>query len=421
MHIYLTLLTIAVFYTVFPSTTSAQIAGPKGDLIVVGKIDTIHSVILGEDRAIWVSVPESGIFPDKKYPVVYLLDGDAHFYSVMGMIQQLSTVNGNSVCPEMILIGIPNTDRMRDLTPTYVTEAMGDTLFNETTGGLVNFTSFIENELMPFVESHFPVSPFKMYIGHSLGGLAVIHTLLTRPYLFNSWVAIDPSLWWDDRLINTMSDSLKHKSKYADESLYLAIANTMPEDMAVDKVVKDTSMNTEHIRSILEFSDVANRKMKSNGMEFRSKYYDAEDHGSLPLIAEIDALKYLFKWYAFGFKDLEKFMDPGSTADTKEFVDLVNHHYKGVSDHFGFQVLPDERMINSLGYEFLAQQKSELSFVCFEMNVKNYPQSTNVFDSMGDYYMTIGEDTKALDCFSKALAIEEVPLTREKYETLKKK
>ena len=56
MHIYLTLLTIAVFYTVFPSTTSAQIAGPKGDLIVVGKIDTIHSVILGEDRAIWVSV-----------------------------------------------------------------------------------------------------------------------------------------------------------------------------------------------------------------------------------------------------------------------------------------------------------------------------------------------------------------------------
>ncbi|MBL0007059.1 MAG: hypothetical protein IPP25_07685 [Saprospiraceae bacterium] len=54
-------------------------------------------------------------------------------------------------------------------------------------------------------------------------------------------------------------------------------------------------------------------------MEFRSNYYDAEDHGSLPLIAEIDALKYLFKWYAFGFKDLEKFMDPGSAADTKEF------------------------------------------------------------------------------------------------------
>ena len=180
-------------------------------------------------------------------------------------------------------------------------------------------------------------------------------------------------------------------------------------------------MNTEHIRSILEFSDFANGKMKSNGMEFRSKYYDAEDHGSLPLIAEIDALKYLFKWYAFGFKDLEKFMNPSSTADTKEFVDLVNHHYKGVSDHFGFQVLPDERMINSLGYEFLAQEKSELSFVCFEMNVMNYPQSSNVFDSMGDYYMTIGEDTKALDCFSKALALEEVPLTREKYETLKKK
>src|SRR6218665_4205283 len=75
------------------------------DKIVLGKNDKVHSKILNEDRRIMVYVPGNGgmdVFAKKKYPVVYLLDGDAHFYSVVGMIQQLSSVNGNSICPEMI-------------------------------------------------------------------------------------------------------------------------------------------------------------------------------------------------------------------------------------------------------------------------------------------------------------------------------
>lgn len=405
----------------YPFLVSAQVAGPKGDLIVIGKIDTIHSTILKEDRAVWISVPESGGFPGKTYPVVYLLDGDAHFYSVMGLIQQLSTVNGNTVCPEMIIVGIPNTDRTRDLTPTHVNEAMGDTLGNETTGGMVEFTSFIEKELMPYVESHYPVSPYKMYIGHSLGGLAVIHTLLTRPDLFNAWLAIDPSLWWDDRLISKMSEVLDDRKKFAHESLYLAIANTMPPEMTLDHVVKDTTLDTEHIRSILDFRDIAGKKMKSNGMDFKARYYADEDHGSLPLIAEMDGFKYLYSWYSFGFKDLQKYMEEDAKYTTKEFVDELNAHYDQVSDHFGYEVSPDERMINSLGYQFLSMQKNELSFACFDMNVKNFPHSSNVYDSMGDYYVSIGEVEKGVDFYAKALAVEEVPMTREKYEALKKK
>ena len=83
--------------------------------IVIGKIDSVYSNIIGEQRKIWVYVPQGSddpIFSKKHYPVVYLMDGDAHFYSVMGMIQQLSEVNGNTICPKMIVVGIPNTDRM---------------------------------------------------------------------------------------------------------------------------------------------------------------------------------------------------------------------------------------------------------------------------------------------------------------------
>src|SRR5438045_1535353 len=118
---------------------SEKINAQSGNNIVIGTIDSVYSSILKEKRKIWVYVPNStgnSIFSIQRYPVVYLLDGDAHFYSVMGMIQQLSEVNGNTVLPEMILVGIPNTDRTRDLTPTHVSGGpYMDSAFVRTSGG----------------------------------------------------------------------------------------------------------------------------------------------------------------------------------------------------------------------------------------------------------------------------------------------
>lgn len=82
--------------------------------MIIGTIDSIQSKILNEQRKIWIYIPDNGSVDAKttqRFPVVYLLAGDAHFYSVVGMIQQLSQVNGNTICPEMIVIDIPNTDR----------------------------------------------------------------------------------------------------------------------------------------------------------------------------------------------------------------------------------------------------------------------------------------------------------------------
>ena len=105
--------------------------------IVIGKIDSVQSNILDENRKIWVHVPDGAANNKERFPVVYLLDGDAHFSSVVGMIQQLSTVNGNMMCPKMIVVGIPNTDRTRDLTPTHVDvdPMMNDSAFVRTSGG----------------------------------------------------------------------------------------------------------------------------------------------------------------------------------------------------------------------------------------------------------------------------------------------
>jgi hypothetical protein len=99
-------------------TVSAQVPDNR---LSMGIIDSLYSPILKEYRKIWIYKPD-GHTRNKglRYPVVYLLDGEAHFYSVAGMIQQLSEINGNTVCPQMVVVAILNTDRTRDLTPTHV-------------------------------------------------------------------------------------------------------------------------------------------------------------------------------------------------------------------------------------------------------------------------------------------------------------
>ena len=417
---YLKLISLAAFLACCPSILSAQVVGAHGDLIVIGKRDSIYSTILGEGRNIWIYVPESASEPGKKFPVVYLLDGDAHFYSVMGMIQQLSTVNGNNVCPEMIVVGIPNTDRTRDLTPTHLDVAMGDSVFVKTSGGLPKFNAFLADELMPYIESHYPVTSYKMYIGHSLGGLAVIYALLNRPDMFTSYVAIDPSLWWDDAVLLTMMDSLERDTKFDHKALYLAAANTMPPGMEYSQVRKDTTEATELIRAIIKFANSLNAR-KPKGMDFKWKYYEDDNHGTVPLIAEYDALHFLFSWYELDNITLTSFMNPGATGSPKQLLDLINTHYISVSEHYGYEVLPNEQLMNTLGYQFIQVHKMDLAFACFDLNIKNFPKSTNVYDSMGDYYVAQDDKAKAIEHFKKALEIEEVSYTREKLDELQKK
>ena len=385
--------------------------------IVLGKIDSLYSPTLHETRALWIYTPNGGrgaIYSGNRYPVVYLLDGDAHFYSVVGMIQQLSQVNGNTICPEMIVVGIPNTDRTRDLTPTHVSAApYVDSAFVRTSGGGEKFTGFIEKEVIPYIDSHYPTAPYRMLIGHSLGGLMVVNTLFHHPEMFSSYIAIDPSLWWDDhKLLNTAVHDLAVKS-FDGKALYLAVANTMPESMDTSMGRTDTSNSTNHIRSILRLAS-ALKKGPARGLEWNWKYYGADNHGSVPLIAEYDALRFFFSFYRF--PSLASLSDPSSNVDS-----ALTTHFRNVSRHLGYTVAPPEALVNQVGYSFLQQKNFSRARTFFEMNIRNYPKSFNVYDSMGDCYAAEGKTEKAIEYFEKALSFREFPETRSKLEALKKK
>ena len=400
---------LLLIFSILTNLVFAQGKVEKGT-IVIGKTDSIQSKILGEQRKIWVHVP-NGV--NEKYPVVYVLDGNGHFSSVVGMIQQLSTINGNTMCPKMIIVGIPNTDRTRDLTPTHIDAdpPFMDSTFSKTSGGGENFIAFLEKELMPHVDTKYPTAPYKMLIGHSFGGLAVMQTFVHHNDLFNSYICIDPSTWWDKEKLLKQTQKVLLEKKFEGKSFYLGIANTLDEGMDLKKVQKDTSQETKHIRSILKLQ-AAFEVNKQNGLKYRGKYYPDDTHGSVTLIAEYDALRFFFDFYPL------KFTMKDFTDSIGALADKYQNHFAMLSQKMGYQIKPDEGEINYMGYDFLGRKIYKTAERLFKLNVDNYPESNNVYDSYGDYFVAVKDSENAILQFKKALSIKENEGSRKKLTEL---
>ncbi|HKJ01233.1 MAG TPA: alpha/beta hydrolase-fold protein, partial [Longimicrobiales bacterium] len=250
--------------------------------IHIGRVDSVWSATLDESRPYLVYTPPSyndTTVTPQSYPVLYLLDGDAHFHSVTGLIQILGTgVNGTFVVPEMIVVAIPNTDRTRDLTPTH-TEMGFDgepTPAFKTSGGMPRFFTFLQTELIPRIESEYRTMPYRVFVGHSFGGITTLNALYAIPETFDAYVAIDPSLWWDNRTLLLKARSYFESAHLEGKALYVAQANTIAPG--------DTARNL-HFESITQFNSVMQAYDRS-GVRYGFRYYDQDDHGSVPVAAE---------------------------------------------------------------------------------------------------------------------------------------
>lgn len=383
-----------------PSAATAQ-------QIVLGRQDQLYSHILNEKRSLSVYVPEHA-GAQQRYPVLYLLDGESHFLTTAAMVRQLS-----GVIPDMIVVGIRNTVRGRDLTPTHVkpdsTISAGDAALS---GGGEQFMRFIEKELIPHIDSLYPAAPYRILSGHSLGGLTVVHTLIRHTRLFNAYIAIDPSLWWDNQALLKQAQEALTEKRFGHLSLFVAMANNMPPGMDTISILKNTSTMTAVTRSIIPFIK-ALRNNPGNGLRWSSRFYPNERHGTVQLIAQYDALRYLFNYYAFS-PTMLSWLHPGGWDEDS----ALDAHYRIISEHLGYTVLPDESMVNNLGYHCLAGKKMDKAYRLFKRNTDNYPHSANAFDSMGDYYLAAGDKARAIASFKKSLQLQETADTRKKLTAL---
>ncbi|RYY40477.1 MAG: alpha/beta hydrolase [Chitinophagaceae bacterium] len=191
---------LAVFFGVASKPAGAQAPGASRNVrpFVLGRIDSIRSVALGETRILNIYIPEGyNALDTVRYPVVYLLDGsaDEDFIHISGLYQYYSFPWIRRV-PPTIVVGIASVDRRRDF--TYPTQIAKDKQRFPTTGGSARFIRFIEEELQPFIQQKFKTNTSRTLIGQSLGGLLATEILFSKPALFNRYIIVSPSLWWDN-------------------------------------------------------------------------------------------------------------------------------------------------------------------------------------------------------------------------------
>lgn len=253
-------------------------------IFVLGKVDSLQSNILSETRALNIYLPE-GYSPDSvtKYPVIYLLDGsaDEDFIHVVGLIQYFNFPWIDAV-PKSIVVGVSNVNRKRDFTfktsnLAFVQKMGYDTLVYSNYGGSEKFISFIENELKPYMDKHYKTTPQSTIIGQSLGGLLATEILLSKPYLFNKYIIISPSLWWDNE---SLLDKARQLSK---------MQNNHPIQIHIS-IGKEGKTMIHGAKKL--YQSIKKYGNKNNKVYF--EYLSKEDHASISHLAIYRALKLLY-------------------------------------------------------------------------------------------------------------------------------
>lgn len=253
---------------------------------VLGYTDVIESKILAEKRTINLYLPE-GYKPNDTihYPVIYLLDGgaDEDFIHSVGLVQYNNFSWINRV-PPSIVVGIANTNRKRDF--TFPSQVEAEKKRYPSSGGSAKFIEFIEKELQPYIEHNYKSAQDKTIIGQSLGGLLATEILFTQPKLFNRYIIISPSLWWNDGSLLKENPAMLNENFTAKTDIYIGVGKegvwastpTTPHVMEVDANLLADKIRGSKNKNVRVFFD----------------YMPQEDHATSSHPAMFNAFRLLY-------------------------------------------------------------------------------------------------------------------------------
>jgi tetratricopeptide (TPR) repeat protein len=152
-------------------------------------------------------------------------------------------------------------------------------------------------------------------------------------------------------------------------------------------------------------------------LQWSYTYYPDDDHSSVPLIAQYDGLRFIFRDNRFPRNQPQsQYLD--KTISPAEMRKMIDDHYQLMTKEMGYAVRPDETIMNQFGYLYLQQKDYERSQLFFRVNIDYYPKNFNGYDSMGDCYLAMGQKTRAIEYFKKALSMKYMPEIKTKLEKL---
>ncbi len=348
--------TILLFLLFGSTSAQAQEGKPRGMNAV------INSGILNEERDLIIYLPDDYYSSENHYPVLYLLDGRTHFHHATGAVNFLS-VYGK--IPDMIVVSVINVDRNRDFSPVH-DESI------PSSGGAEKFLGFMSEELIPNMDRDYRTSGFNVLMGHSFGGTFAVYSLLTKPEVFDAYIAVSPYLHYaDNYLVKESMVSLKPYKKNR-KYIYMTVGD-----------------EPDYFEPLEAFS--SSLRQKTNGtVDFQYVKMLSEDHASVPYISLFNGIRFIFSDWQL---PREKF-GVGLAA--------IDEHYTRVSTKYGYKVETPENVINLLGYNYLRNNQIETAISVFSENAKRYPGSANVYDSLGEGYENFNQDKLAEENYQKA-------------------
>lgn len=351
-------------------SAAAQTNGPLGQF---AESYTLHSKLLNQDRPYWVSLPQS--YEKKanrdRYPVLYLLDAEWNFYLVCPVMQFM---NQSRQTPGFIVVGIPNIDRDRDLTPTPYPNL-------PTSGGGAMFERFLNEELAPEINAKFRTVPYRILVGHSAGGALAADAFLRQTNGFQGFIAIDPALGWVNQdLIRRAKEFVPQANSRA--AIFITTAGWRQPPNETNPM----SPAQELFASILKTN-------VSRGIRVGYEV-EAEDHNSSRLLGLYDGLRFIFDGYK-----------PPDISVLKT-ASMVNEHFEQLSRRLGFKVLPPEELVRGIGYVCLDDaHETNNAIEVLKLDVSNYPTSAYAHKHLADVYLAAGEKQLAIENYKKALEL----------------
>ena len=351
-----------------------------GEPYVAARTFVVHSEVLGEDRPIAVGLPQR-FDPAEAYPVIYVMDGLGHMLHTLGSARFLAS---SDRMPAAIVVTIANTEgnRTRDMTPPATSVSQSTALPDA--GGADGFVAFMRDELKPWIQARYPTRPYDVLIGHSLGGLFISHVLNTEPDLFDAYIAISPSLWWDEeRYVEGMGDVFD-RFPDARGALYMTMGNEGGEMLA----------GAWRLASTLE-------KHAPEGFRWHWERMPHETHGSVPARSTYDGLEWIFAgWYPGPlFAELAERGAP--------VLSRIEAHYAEVSEEFGWQVEVPLYTVLETVWQLGEQGRPERALGLAEAMVARYPDHHFSHVAMGEAHLAACRLDEARLSLEEAAAMAE--------------
>lgn len=378
-------LKLLLIILLFAETIYAQ----NADDVVIAKEIKINSAVLGEERIIYVSVPSGYDDSKDSYQVLYILDGVTE---AIGLVKYLSDYG---VCPQLIIVSIGEVNPSRDMFPSKPQYSRGtqpakpwyakkedDELRvsrpGEKVGEADKYLSFIETELFPYIEKNYRTAPYRICCGHSKGGLCVTHAFVSHTNMFNAYIALNPSLYWDDGLVMKTAEeklsglNFKHKQFYFDIG-----GNEVPST----------------IGDAFDFAGIIRQNVSSD-LRWKLDFLANENHSSGTAIGVINALKFIYEDWDF---DTEKIRTEG--------INAIDSFYKNLSEMFGYGISYDVSLLNNYGWGYLRNGQYDEATKIFIQNTLRFPDSPEAYNYLGEGYLAANNIDMAISSYEKAVQL----------------